>query len=66
MPRVQRLCEFRRDNDTLCGDRADWLVRVGTRTSDEQLACSLHLAETCLAMYEAEDRRGAVLSLITP
>jgi hypothetical protein len=60
-----KLCELERGNGTRCGDRADWLVGVGTRKSDAQRSCNVHLAGTCEAMYEAEGRDGAVLH-VTP
>jgi hypothetical protein len=67
MPGTRKLCEFiRTSNNTACGDVAGWLVRVGTRTTDEQLTCDVHLADTCQAMYEAEGRRGAVVQLSNP
>jgi hypothetical protein len=51
-----------------CGRTATWLVRVGTRTADGQCCCGNHLNMTCSAMYEAEDRRGASLTVteVTP
>ena len=55
------LCELERDNGTPCGDTAIWRVSIGGRKSDAQLTCYLHLNETCSAMYEAEQRLGAVL-----
>jgi hypothetical protein len=60
------LCEFERGNATVCADTADWRVSVGTRAADAQLTCGTHLAETCMAMYEAEGRRGVVLQVMLP
>lgn len=46
-----------------CGKTAAWLVQVGTRKADAQLSCPRHLSMTCLAMYQAEDRRSATLTV---
>lgn len=48
-----------------CHGTASWIVAVGTRKTDAQRSCSLHLSRVCRAMYEAEGRNGAVLTVGT-
>lgn len=48
-----------------CTGAASWIVRVGTRKADEQRSCGLHLSRVCRAMYGAEGRGGAVLTVRT-
>jgi hypothetical protein len=46
-----------------CTRDAVWLVQVGTRVTDAEGTCAKHLNQTCRAMYEAEDRPLAQLTL---
>jgi uncharacterized protein YbbK (DUF523 family) len=46
-----------------CGRTAAWLVQVGTRKADAQHSCARHLSRTCQAMYQAEDRHEAALTV---
>lgn len=46
-----------------CRSRALWVVSVGTRLADRQRSCGRHLVMTCRAMYEAENRPNATLTL---
>ena len=64
---MTRQCEFRMPDDMQCPRLASWLVRVGTRKTDEQTACARHLSRTCRAMAGAEDREVtlSVTSLIS-
>ena len=48
-----------------CRCRAIWVVGVGTRAADRQSSCGKHLAMTCRAMYEAENRPNATLTLVS-
>lgn len=45
---------------TSCRNYARWLVRVGERTTDGQLACSTHLGAACDAMLGAEGRQAVL------
>ena len=45
---------------TSCRHDARWLVRVGERTTDGQLACSPHLGAACEAMLGAEGRQAVL------
>jgi len=47
-----------------CASAAVWLVRVGTRHTDAQLSCGLHLNRTCQVMLGAEGRSAALT--VTP
>ena len=47
----------------LCGARALWLVAVGSRKTDAQYSCGIHLSRTCGLMLKAEDRGSAVLTV---
>ena len=52
-------CEWVRPADlTLCGHRASFLVGIGTRKSDRQRACAMHLASVVIAFDGAEGRNG--------
>ena len=55
--------EFR--SGLICGSLPKWLVMVGTRKSDAQLSCGVHLNATCALMLAAEGRSGAALT-VTP
>jgi hypothetical protein len=56
-------CESLKWSGVSCGSPAAWLVRVGSRASDEQAACGRHLNSACQALYGAEGRSGAVLTV---
>lgn len=57
-------CESLKWGDGLpCKSAAAWVVRVGARETDQQLSCGTHLSFVCSAMYEAEGRRGAELTV---
>lgn len=49
-------CETRRDDGSQCWTVGTFLVGVGQRKSDRQLACSRHLAATVIAMDGSEMR----------
>jgi hypothetical protein len=60
-------CQFaggRGRNGFECGCRALWLVSVGTRRTDAQYSCGLHLSSTCTALLSAEDRPEARLHVV--
>jgi len=58
-------CEFLVRKDGLrCTRLAAWLVGIGGRAHDRQLACKLHLSQTFHAMLEAEKPRNAMLTVI--
>lgn len=46
-----------------CTRTAAWIVGVGSRRTDEQRSCHLHLIPTFRAMLAAEGRPGVVLSV---
>lgn len=48
-----------------CTERGTWTVRVGTRKTDAQLSCTVHLGATCEAMTEAEYPRKDVPLTVT-
>lgn len=48
---------------TGCHAAARWLVQVGERKTDGQLACSRHLGPACEAMLGAEGRRNVTLTV---
>lgn len=61
---VKDNCEAGRYSDgLLCPATAAWIVQVGTRKTDAQRACSVHLSRVCRALYAAEERDGAVLTV---
>lgn len=47
-----------------CRTRAVWIVCVGSRRIDRQRSCNRHLAVTCKAMFEAENRATATLAVM--
>jgi hypothetical protein len=62
MQPTTKRCEHPR-HGAPCGHQATWLVRVGTRRADEQLACRPHLSATCEALTRAEGRRRRHVAL---
>lgn len=48
-----------------CRARAIWVVGIGNRAADRQRSCNKHLALTCRAMYEAEGRPNATLTIVS-
>jgi hypothetical protein len=46
-----------------CPAEAAWIVAVGTRTADEQLACGRHLSRVCWALEGAEGRENVKLTV---
>lgn len=64
-PRDLARCQAPDGRGRACGARASWLVSVGSRRSDAQLACGRHLNMAALAMLGAEGRASAVLA-VTP
>jgi hypothetical protein len=58
------ICETIREQDgERCRHKAVWLVRVGTRKTDQQLCCAGHLNYAASAMIGAEGRAGAWLAV---
>ncbi len=43
-------CEHRQDFRAACAHPAVFLIQVGTRKSDAQRSCGVHLARTCMVM----------------
>lgn len=43
-----------------CGHQARWIVRAGSRTTDQMLSCGACLNAVCRAMTKAEGRQSAV------
>jgi len=57
-------CESVQESTGLrCPARASWIVAVGTRKSDEQAACGIHLNRACMALEGAEGRAAVLLSV---
>ncbi len=52
-------CEIR-EAPLGCNAPPVWVVTVGTRQSDRQYSCGLHLNRTCMAMLAAEGREAAL------
>ena len=56
-------CESLLPDEAQCPREARWVVGVGMRRTDRQLACARHLARVCQAMTEAEKPRRPLLTV---
>lgn len=57
-------CQTMKMNDgRRCLFMASFLVRIGTRKSDERWSCAKHVAQTVIAFQDAEDRRSAQVTV---
>ena len=58
------LCESIEDRTgDPCPCYAQWIIQVGTRTTDRQRACGRHLHPASRAIAAAESRAGVTLTL---
>ncbi len=51
------------DSGLPCDKPATWVVRIGNRESDKTYSCGDCLPYVAEAMYAAEDRKGARITL---